>query len=58
MINYGGGMPSSDGIVAAFPHKILKKINRTPSCIDIDDAQEKQTENAAAILSADGILPS
>ena len=41
MINYGGGIPSADGIAAAFPHKILKKINGTPSRIDIDDAQEK-----------------
>ena len=41
-------MPSADGIAAAFPHKILEKINSTPSRIDIDDAQEKQTENAAS----------
>ena len=47
MINYGGGMPSADEIAAAFPHKILEKINVTPSRIDIDEAQEKQTENAA-----------
>ena len=45
---YGGGMPSADGIAAAFPHKILENINGTPSRIDIDDAQEKQTENAAS----------
>ena len=44
MINYGGVMPSADGIAAAFPQKILEKINGTPSPIDIDDAQEKQTE--------------
>ena len=48
MINYGGGMPSAVGIAPAFPHKILKKINGTPSRIDIDDAQGKQTENAAS----------
>ena len=41
-------MPSADGIAAAFPHKILEKINGTPSRIDIDDAKEKQTENAAS----------
>ena len=41
MNDYGGGMPSADGIAVAFPHKILEKINGTPSCIDIDDAQEK-----------------
>ena len=44
MIYYGGGMPSANGIAAAFPHKILEKINRTPSCIDKDDAKEKHTE--------------
>ena len=54
MINYGSGMPSADGISAAFPHKILDKINGTPSRIDIDDAQEKQTENAASWLSTRG----
>ena len=48
MNNYEGGMPSADGIVAAFPHNILENINGTPSRIDIDDAQEKQTENAAS----------
>ena len=48
MIDYGGGMPFVDEIEAAFPHKILEKINGTPSRIDIDDAQEKQTENAAS----------
>ena len=44
MIDYGGGIPSADGIAAAFPHKVLEKINRTPSCIDLDDVQEKHTE--------------
>ena len=48
MIDYGGRMPSADEISAAFPHKILEKINRTPSRIDIDDAQEKQTEREKA----------
>ena len=41
-------MPSADVIAAAFSHKILEKINGTPSRINIDDAQEKQTENAAS----------
>ena len=41
MIDYGGGIPSVDGIAAAFPHKILEKINDTQSRIDIEDAQEK-----------------
>ena len=44
MNDYGGGMPSADGIAAAFPHTILEKINGTPSRIDIDNAQEKQIE--------------
>ena len=48
MNDYGGGMPSADGIAAAFPHTILEKINGTPSRIDIDDAQEKHTENSAS----------
>ena len=44
MIDYGGGMPSADGIAAAFTHTIIENINRTPSRININDAQEKQTE--------------
>ena len=47
-------MPSADGIAEAFPHNILKKINGTPIRIDIDDAQEKQTENAASQPSTRG----
>ena len=54
MNDYGGGIPSADGIAAAFPHTILKKINGTPSRFDIDDAQEKQTENAASRPSTMG----
>ena len=54
MNDYGGGMPSTDGIAAAFPHKILEKINGTPSRIDIDDAKGKQTENAASRPSTRG----
>ena len=54
MNDYGGGMPSADGIAAGFPHTILEKINGTPIRIDIDDAQEKQTENAASRPSTRG----
>ena len=54
MIDYGGGIPSVDVIAAAFPHKILEKISGTPSRIDIYDAQEKQTENAASRPSTRG----
>ena len=48
MIDYGGGIPSVDGIAASFPHNILERISGTPSWINIDDAQEKHTENAAS----------
>ena len=54
MNDYGGGMPSADRIAAAFPHKILEKINGTPSRIDVDDAQEKQTESTASRPSTRG----
>ena len=47
-------MPSADGISAAFLHKILEKINGTPSRIDIDDGQEKQIENTALRPSTRG----
>ena len=50
-------MPSSDGIAAAFPHKILEKINGTPSRIDIDDAQEKQIENALRLPLWKVVMP-
>ena len=54
MIDYNGGISSVDGIAAAFPHKILEKISGTPSRIDIGDAQDKQTENAASRPSTRG----
>ena len=54
MKDYGGGMPSADGIAAAFPHKILEKINGILSRINIDDAQGNQTENAASRPSTRG----
>ena len=54
MNDYRGVMPSADGIAVAFPHKILEKINGTPSRMYIDDAQEKQTENAASRPSTRG----
>ena len=46
--------PSSDAIAAAFPHTVLERINGTPGREDIDDAQEKQTENAASRPSTRG----
>ena len=54
MIDYGGRIPSVDGIAAAPLHNILEKISGTPSRIDIDDAQEKHTENAASRPSTRG----
>ena len=47
-------MPFADGIAAAFTHTILENINGTPSRIDINDAQEKQTENSASQPSTRG----
>ena len=47
-------MPSADGIAAAFTHTILEKINSKPSRININDAQEKQTEIAASRPSTRG----
>ena len=54
MNEFGGGIPSADGISAAFPHTTLEKINGTPIRIDIDNAQGKQTENAASRPSTRG----
>ena len=54
MIDYGVGMPSDDGIAAAFPHKILEKINVTPSCIDIDEHTRETDGNAASRPSTRG----
>ena len=46
--------PSSDAIAAAFPHTVLERLNGTPGRVDIDDAQEKQTENSASRPSTRG----
>ena len=54
MIDYGGRIPSVDGIAAEFPYRILEKISGTPSRIDRDDAQQKQTKNAASRPSTRG----
>ena len=54
MIDYVGGIPSVDGITAAFLNTILEKISGTPIRIDIDYAQEKQTENSASRPSTRG----
>ena len=54
MNDFRGGIPSADGIAAAFPHTNLDKINGTPSRIDIDDAQENKAENAVSRHSTRG----
>ena len=54
MKDFRGGIPSADGIAAEFLHTFLKKINVTPSRIDIDEAQENKTENAASQTSTKG----
>ena len=46
--------PSSNTITSAFPHTVLERIHGTPGRVDIDDAQEKQTENAASRPSTRG----
>lgn len=48
------GIHLADAIASAFPHTILTKVNGTPSRVDIDDAQDKQTENAASRPSTRG----
>ena len=40
--------PSADAIASAFPHTVLERIHGTLGRVDIDDAQENQTENAAS----------
>ena len=45
---------SSDAIAAAFPHTVLERVNGTTGRKYIDDAQEKQTENAASRPSTRG----
>ena len=47
--------PSSDAIAAAFPHAVLERVNGTLGRANIDDAQEKQTENAASRPSTRGV---
>ena len=46
--------PSSNAIESAFPHTVLERIHGTLGRVDIDDAQEKQTENAASRPSIRG----
>ena len=41
-------IPTSDAIVSGFPHPVLPRIDEPPARVDIDMAQEMQTENAAS----------
>ena len=54
MVDIGAGIPSADAIASAFPHAQIERIHGTPSRVDIDDAQEKETENAASHPSTRG----
>ena len=46
---------TADAIVNTFPHLVLARITGPPSRADIDEAQEKQTENAASRTSTRGV---
>ena len=48
------GVQTADAIVNNFPHPVLTRINGPPSRADIDENQEKQTENAASRPSTRG----
>ena len=54
MVDISAGIPSAEAIALSFPHATIKRIHGTPSCVDIDDAQEKQTENAVSRPSTPG----
>ena len=45
---------TADAIANTFPHPVLARITGPPSRADIDEAQEKQTENAASRTSTRG----
>ena len=48
------GIPTANAIASGFPHPVLQIIDEPPSCVDIDMAQEIQTENAASRPSTRG----
>ena len=48
------GIPTADAIASGFPHPVLPRIDEPPARVDIDMAQEMQTENAASRPSTRG----
>ena len=48
------GIPTADTIASGFPHPVLPIIDEPPARVDIDMAQEMQTENAASRPSTRG----
>ena len=47
-------IPTANAIAPGFPHPVLPRINEPPARVDIDMAQEMQTENAASHPSTRG----
>ena len=45
---------TADVIANTFPHPVLTRVTGPPSRVDIDENQEKQTENAASRPSTRG----
>ena len=48
------GIPTADAIASGFPNPVLPRIDEPPAGVDIDMAQEMQTENATSRLSTRG----
>ena len=48
------GIPTADAIASGFPHPVLPRIDEPPARVDINMAQEMQTENAASRPSTRG----
>ena len=48
------GVHTAGTIVSGFPHLVLPIIDEPPARVDIDMAQEMQTENAASLPSTRG----
>ena len=51
---YDHGIPTANAIASGFPHPVLPRIDEPPTRVDIDIAQEMQTENAASRPSTRG----
>ena len=48
------GIPTADAIALGFPHPVLPRIDEPPARVDINMAQEMQTENSASRSSKRG----